>query len=59
MCLLNYPTYWDSATIVVKQVLLISNCLTTSPGGWVVAGEIKIKANSDFKLILSWGLTLV
>ena len=27
-------------------------------GGWVGAGEIKIKANSAFKLSLSWGLAL-
>ena len=42
--------------MVAKQVSLISNCFTTSPDGWVGAGEIKIKANSALKLSLSWGL---
>ena len=50
-CLLNYPaSYWYSATIFAKQVLLISNCFTTSldglVGGLVGAGLSKIKANS-------------
>jgi hypothetical protein len=58
--LLSYPTsYWDSDTIFAKQVLLISNCFTTSlDGWWVGAGLTEMKTNSAFKLSLNWGLAL-